>query len=195
MSITPLDIQQKRFRTSWKGLDRSEVDHFLNLIASEIETLNRELNELREDTSRQRRLLDEYRAREGAIKETMITAQRVTEEITDNAKKEADIIIGRAELEAEKLVEGAQERLTEILGDIAEAKRQRTMMLSELRGVVDAHVKLISLAEQSAERPAMEEKLAVMRRPQQVQPVAPLGESADVDDADVQELPRTAPGR
>jgi cell division initiation protein len=194
MSITPLDIQQKRFRTAWKGLDRSEVDHFLNLIASEIETLNRELNELREDTSRQRRLLDEYRAREGAIKETMITAQRVTEEITDNAKKEADIIIGRAELEAEKLVEGAQERLTEILGDIAEAKRQRTVVLSELRGVVDTHTKLINLAEESAERPAMEENLAVMRRPQQVQPVAPLDEASEVDDADVQELPRTAPG-
>lgn len=195
MSITPLDIQQKRFRAVWRGLDRAEVDGFLNLIASEFEALNRELNELREDTHRQRRLLDEYRSREAAIKETMITAQRVTEEITENAKKEAEIIIGRAELEAEKLVEQAQERLTELLRDIADAKRQRVQFRSELRGVLDTHRRLLDIADDAEARPKVEENLAVMRRPA---PVAPLGKAegfAEAEDADVQEMPRTVPGR
>src|SRR5690606_8278989 len=100
MHITPLDIQQKRFRMAWRGLDKAEVDAYLNLVASELEKLTGELNSMREDQRRQKRLIDEYREREQALKETMITAQRVTEEITQNAKKEADIIIGRAELEA-----------------------------------------------------------------------------------------------
>ena len=89
MSITPLDIQQKRFRLAWRGFEKSEVDGFLNLVASEVECLNRELNELREEHNRQNRLLEEHRSREQAIKETMVTAQKVTDEIT---KEQEDAI-------------------------------------------------------------------------------------------------------
>lgn len=164
MSITPLDIQQRNFRSAWRGLDKAEVDAFLNLVANEFETLTREVNELREEQRHQARMLDEYRAREKAIQDTMVTAQRVTEEITENAKKEADIITGRAELEAEKLVEAAQERLTEILGDIAEAKRQRAQFLSQVKGVVDTHQRLLEIADENEAEAGVENNLAVMRR-------------------------------
>lgn len=165
MNITPLDIQQKRFRLTWRGLDRAEVDAFLNLVASDVEKLVGEMNRMREEQDRQRRLIDEYRSREQALKDTMITAQRVSEEITANAKKEADIIVGRAELEAEKILENAQERLTDLLGDIAECKRQRSQFLSQLKGVVDTHEKLIRLAEEDEQRAGgVEENLAVMRK-------------------------------
>lgn len=165
MHITPLDIQQKRFRLAWRGLDKAEVDAFLNLVASELEKVTAELNSMREDQRRQKRLIDEYREREQALKETMITAQRVTEEITSNAKKEADIIIGRAELEAEKILENAQDRLTEMLGDISELKRQRAQFLGQLKGVVDTHQKLIKVAEDDENRGrGVEENLSVMRK-------------------------------
>jgi cell division initiation protein len=164
MTITPLDIQQKQFRTTMRGLDRAEVDHYLNVLANEFEKLNGEVNRLRDDSERSARLIEEYREREQALKETMITAQRVTEEITDNAKKEADIIIGRAELEAEKLIENAQDRLTELLGDIAELKRQRAQFLSQLKGVIDTHNKLIAVAEEHEAEHGIEKNLAVMKR-------------------------------
>lgn len=165
MHITPLDIQQKRFRMAWRGLDKAEVDAYLNLVASELEKLTGELNAMREDHRRQKRLIDEYREREQALKETMITAQRVTEEITQNAKKEADIIIGRAELEAERLLENAQERLTDLLGDIGELKRQRAQFLGQVKGVVETHQKLLRLAEEDEQRGHnVEENLAVMRK-------------------------------
>lgn len=184
MHITPLDIQQKRFRTAWRGLDRAEVDAFLNLVASEFEKLIHEVNQLREDTRRQKRMLDEYRDRERALKETMITAQRVTEEITAAAKKEADIIIGRAELEAEKLLENAQERLTELLSDIAELKRQRAQFLSQVKGVVETHQRLLQIAEEDEQSLGLEEKLAVMRKPK------PMAAPQPADTEATSELPR-----
>jgi len=162
--ITPLEVQQKRFSVRFRGLDRAEVDAYLNVLATELEALTRELHELREGETRSRRLLDEYRARESAIKETMITAQRVTEELHENAKKEADILIGRAELEAEKLLERAQGRLTELLSDIAEAKRQKAQLHASLKGVLDGHAKMIAISEEADREPGIEEKLAVMRR-------------------------------
>ena len=163
MTMTPLDIQQRRFRTTWRGLDKVEVDAFLNLVASDFESLVREVNDLKDDQQRSRRLLDEFRSREQAIKDTMISAQRVTEEITANAKKEAEIIMGRAELEAERLLEQAQERLTDLLGEIAEAKRQRTLLLSQIQGIVDTHQKLLELANDD-DGHHIEKNLSVIRR-------------------------------
>jgi cell division initiation protein len=162
MSITPLDIQQKRFRTTMRGFAPGDVDAFLNLVAAEFEKMNAERIRLAEDNERQQRMIDEYRDREAALKETMITAQRVTEEIKDSAKKEAEIIIGRAELDAERLLEQAQDRMTELLGEIAELKRQKVQFLEQLKGVIRSHEKLVELAETGD---GIEENLTVMRRP------------------------------
>lgn len=166
MAITPLDIQQQRFRTRFGGgLDKAEVDAFLTAVAAEVERLIRENNELRDEQRTLRRLVEDYRAREEALKETMITAQRVTEEIKRAADKEADIILGRAELEAERIKEQAQQRLTELLAEISEAKRQRTQFLAQLRGLLNTHQRLVDVAESDeAQQPKVEENLAVMRK-------------------------------
>ena len=165
MPITPLDIQQQRFRTRFGGgLDKLEVDAFLNAVAAEVERLLRETHALTDDVRAQRRLIDDYRAREEALKETMITAQRVTEEIRHAAEKEADIIIGRAELEAERIKEKAQSRLTELLSDISELKRQRAQFLAQLQGLLHTHERLLAVAEAEEQQPKLEENLAVMRK-------------------------------
>jgi cell division initiation protein len=155
MGLTPLDIQQQRFRTRFGGgLDKAEVDAFLNLVASEMEKLVRENNELREEQRATRRLLEDYRSREDALKETMITAQKVTEDIKRAAEKEADIIVGRAELDAERILERAQERL----------KRQRAQFLAQTKAVVDQHRALLAVAEDDEGAHRLEENLAVLRK-------------------------------
>ncbi len=175
MPITPLDIQQQRFRTRFGGgLDKVEVDAFLNAVAAEVERLIRENNELREEERTLKRLLDDHRAREEALKETMITAQRVTDEIKKGAEKEADIIIGRAELEAERIQEQAVQRRSDLLLEIAELKRQRAQFMAQLRGVLNTHHKLLDVSEEENAR-GVEENLAVMRRtPARPAPVSTL---------------------
>jgi cell division initiation protein len=173
MPITPLDIQQQRFRTRFGGgLDKAEVDAFLNAVAAEVERLIRENNELREDQRVLKRLLDDHRAREEALKETMITAQRVTDEIKKGAEKEADIIIGRAELEAERIQEQALQRRSELLAEIAELKRQRAQFLGQLKGLLNTHQKLVEVAEEDASATRVDENLAVMRKRPAPAPVA-----------------------
>ena len=165
MSLTPLDIQQQRFRTRFGGgLDKAEVDAFLNLVAGELEKVVRENTELREEQRATRRLLEDYRSREDALKETMITAQKVTEDIKRVAEKEAAIIVGRAELDAERMLERAQERLTELLQDIAELKRQRAQFLAQTKAVVDQHRALLAVAEDDEGAHRLEENLAVLRK-------------------------------
>ncbi len=179
MALTPLDIQQQRFRTRFGGgLDKTEVDAFLNLVASEVEKLVRENNELKDDTRVMKRLLEDYRAREEALKSTMITAQKVTDEIKRGAEKEADIILGRAELEAERILDNAQERLTELLRDIGELKRQRAQFLSLIKATIDQHHALINVAESEGSG-KLEDNLAVLRKRQAPPPVSTVPAAAN----------------
>lgn len=182
MAITPLDIQQQRFRTRFGGgLDKAEVDAFLNAVAAEVERLIRETNEIKDEARTSRRLLDDHRAREEALKETMITAQRVTAEIRKGAEKEADIIIGRAELEADRIKEQAVHRRSELVTDIAELKRQRAQLLGQLRGMLLTHQRLLDVAEQEDHNPNVED-LAVMRaRPQGNRAASSVTPIADSD--------------
>jgi cell division initiation protein len=164
MALTALDIQQQRFKARFGGgVDRNEVDAFLSLVANEFERLQRENGELREQERASRRIVDEYRTREDALKETMITAQRVTDDIKRAASKEAEIILGRAELEADKILERAQERLTDLLRDIGELKRQRAQLVSQLKATIEQHRALVAVAEDEG-RHGLEENLAVLRK-------------------------------
>ncbi|MBI5498542.1 MAG: DivIVA domain-containing protein [Deltaproteobacteria bacterium] len=165
MKITPLDIQQQRFRTGWRGLDRAEVDAFLNLVASEFEALIRENHDLKEELRRARNLIDQFREREQALKDTMITAQKITEDIKHAARKDAEIVVGQAELEAEKILQNAHSRLITIIDDIHELKRQRALLRENLRSVLDTHHKLLEVhKEEELETRAIEDKLKALPR-------------------------------
>ncbi len=143
MNITPLDITQKQFRKSFRGYDPEEVEAFLSLVAVEFEALVKEVNALRETSQRKDDELAEHRGRERALQETLVTAQKASEEIRDAARKEAEITISDAELQAEKIVQGAHARFLRIVDDINELKRQRVQFESQLRMLVDSHLKLI----------------------------------------------------
>lgn len=162
MKITPLDIQQHIFKNAFLGgYEKKEVDEFLDLVKGEIEKLVVENNQLKSELRRKENDLSEFAAREKVLKDTMITAQKITEDIKQNAKKEGELIISQAEIQAGKIIKTAQDRLNEIIDDINELKRQRVMFESNLRSLVDKHYKLLEITrdEEVGEVP-LEDKLS-----------------------------------
>ncbi|HEX9291194.1 MAG TPA: DivIVA domain-containing protein [Anaeromyxobacteraceae bacterium] len=147
MEITPLDITQKSFGRALRGFDREEVEAFLALVASEFEGLVREVQTLRADARRKDEDIAELRSRERALQETMITAQKACEEIREAARKEAEITLSEAELQAEKIVQGAHQRYLRVVDDIHEMKRQRAQFESGVRAIVEGHLKLLETFE------------------------------------------------
>jgi cell division initiation protein len=143
MKITPLDITQKSFGRTLRGLDRQEVEAFLALVASEFEALVKDVQSLREERRRQDEDIAELRSRERALQETMITAQKACEEIREAARKEAEITLSEAELQAEKIVQSAHQRYLRIVDDINEMKRQRVQFETGVRSMVQGHLKLL----------------------------------------------------
>jgi cell division initiation protein len=155
MNITPLDITQKTFRKGFRGFDPEEVEAFLALVAVEFEALVKETLALRDDNQRKAEEIAEFRSRERALQETLVTAQKASGEIRDAARKEAEITISDAELQAEKIVQGAHSRFLRIVDDINELKRQRVQFEAGVRSLVESHLKLI----EAFHEPAREEAL------------------------------------
>lgn len=163
MKLTPLDIQQQRFAVRFRGFDVREVDLFLEQMANTLEQLQRENEAFKEDIRRLRLESQGYRKREETFKRAMIHSQKVLEHMKANAEKNAELIIAEAELKADKIVSHAQGRLTRLLEDIAELKRQRVQIEAELRAVLDAHGKLLEIGRESMQAQDVSDgKLAVL---------------------------------
>jgi cell division initiation protein len=145
MRITPIEIQQHQFKTRLLGYDTAAVDHFLEMLADELERLHKQNNELKESLARTRTALEQMRDREKALQETLMTAQQVTEELKENARKEAEIMVAEAHIEGEQVVREAAERRVQLLSEIQELKRQKISFEGRLRSMIDGHLKLLDL--------------------------------------------------
>jgi len=158
MKVTPLDIQQKRFHVAFRGFERTEVEAFLDVVREEMEGLVREVTELREfhDTYDER--MRDYRDREDTLKSTMITTHKLAEDIRENARKEAQLMVKDAELKYQQTLERAREEKLRLESEILELRRQKHHFLQDMRKVIQLHQEMVNfeeaVGEATAEKPA-----------------------------------------
>ncbi|AJE03964.1 DivIVA domain-containing protein [Geobacter pickeringii] len=148
MKITPLDIQQQQFKGKMLGgLDPEDVDGFLQMVAQEMEGLVRENTELREQCRKAAADVEQMARQEKDLREAMLAAQKITEEMKANAQKEASLVISEAEMKAEKLLVDAERRLAQLGNQIQELRRQKVQFESSFKSLLDTHYKMLSLDE------------------------------------------------
>ena len=176
MRITPLDFRQQRFKKAMRGYDRAEVAAFLTEAADDYEQALLEIDHLREDVKRLEALLAEHREREANLRNTLMTAQRLADEIRLNAQNEAKVIVREAEGRADLLLQKAQERLGEVEHDINELRLRRR----NVEGTIEASIQALYSAlefihKQDQER---DEKI-LLHRPKQHEGAAPQPQSIE----------------
>jgi cell division initiation protein len=178
MRLTPIDVQQQQFGKVFRGYDQREVQRFLDLVATQLGELNKENLELKGELRRLERELSEHRDREETLREAMLTAQRAIDEIREQAKKEAQLVVTEAEVRAEKVLHSAHARVTKIIDDINELRRQRVRAMEELRGVLSTHNKLLDSYSEENDATGREASVTVFER---VRPPPPpvLRDAAD----------------
>ncbi|HET6344190.1 MAG TPA: DivIVA domain-containing protein [Myxococcota bacterium] len=164
MKLSPIDIQQQQFSRAWRGYEPREVHHFLDMLAQEMAALVRENTDLKGEARRVQRELDELRSREQSLKDAMLTAQRAIDEVRDQARKEAELIVGEAEMRSEKILHNANTKVTKILEEVNDLRRQRVRFLEELRGVVNTHARLLDVHAQEARENPPEASVTVLER-------------------------------
>ena len=165
MKISPMDIQRQAFGRQLRGFNREDVRTYLNLIAEEVAALQRERDALALEVQGLRSLIDEHRERETILKNTLLTAQRVSEEIRDNARKQGESVVKEAEMQADRLLELAQNRAHDVERGILELRAHRSALQTDIRALITRLTRLLDLQEEAE----VEDNLRFLKRREEAQ--------------------------
>jgi cell division initiation protein len=136
MRITPLDIQQKHFPIKFRGFHAEEVSSFLELIREEIEDLLRENASFKEMIQKSDEEVRRFRDMQDVLGRTLQEAHQVADEYRIHARREADILVEKAEEKAAEMVVKAHEQALAINEEIAELKMIRKRFHEDMRGML-----------------------------------------------------------
>lgn len=158
MDLTPVDITQREFRRRFRGLDPVEVRSFLEGVADELQRLLKECALKDEYIQKLGAQLQAYQGQEDSLRKALVAAQRLTEEMEENAQKEAALILKETELKAENLLERAHLKLAQLQGEIAELKQRKGLFEAQLRAAITLHLDLLEAGQGEEESPPQAEE-------------------------------------
>ena len=121
MNVSPLDLRQQRFRKAFRGFDPVEVTSFLAAVADDYEQALRETDRLRQDLMRMEAVLNQHREHERNLQATMMTAQKLSDDIKGNADAEGRRIVAAADADAKRIMREAEGR-SELLLEKTQAR-------------------------------------------------------------------------
>jgi cell division initiation protein len=125
MNVSPLDLRQQRFKTSLRGFDKVEVTSFLLAAADDYEQALREADRLRQEITRLDAIVNENREHERGLKNTLMAAQRLADDIKANAEEEARRLVRDAQARSDLIIEKMQARLEDVQREIDGLKLKR----------------------------------------------------------------------
>lgn len=148
MPVTPLDILQKQFAPSRKGgYEAEEVHRFLDDVRESLEAALKENLRLREELLSRERDLADLRAESGEVKEALLMARRLVNEMEASARREADLLVGEARLEAERILATAHDEQRSLQEQIIRLRSARIHHVSQLRALLVAQEQMLDALE------------------------------------------------
>ena len=161
MRITPLDIRKQTFTKAFRGLDPDQVAAFLEQVANEFEALVQSTDETATKLKVFEGELDHYRRIEKTLNETLLTAQRATDEARVNAQKEAELIIKDAQLRAGRYEHDARKRVYTLEAELITLKSQRDSFFARFRAMLKTQMGLLdTISEDLGSKKAMARAMA-----------------------------------
>ena len=151
MHLTALDIQKQTFSTKLRGFHSDEVRAYLHLVAEEVERLVRDVDRLSRENAMLREDLEDHSHREQILKDTLLSAQKVSEDVRATAQKDAELIVKDAELLSERLISQAMQRVADLEKAIQDLKIERKVARNKLQSILDVVQQMVVLdAEEEA---------------------------------------------
>ena len=157
MKISAIDIKKQKFKKSFKGYDVVEVEAYLDTVANQIETLfkdNEDLKEkIRQIESEKENLNHEiqiYRDNEKTFQKAIVKSQDMSEEVLENAKKRAELIIKESEIISTKIRLQAKEEIMHLRQELEDLRIKNENIIEDIKNYLIE--KLNSIEEYSKNR-------------------------------------------
>jgi len=145
MRITPLDIRKQPFPRVFRGCDSHAVYSFLELVAGEYEVLIRQNNEFATQIKCLEEQLGKYTGIERVLNDTLMSAQRSSDEARVNAQKEAELIIKDAQIRADRYEGEARQRVNALESEIISIRNQRDSFLARFKSMLSTQLNLLEV--------------------------------------------------
>ena len=134
MALTPVEIRHMTPGTGLFGYKRAAMDRLLDEIASSFEDVWRERADLADKIEQLETDLVRFRELEALLRATLVSAERSAAEMKEQARREADLVLGEAHAEARAVQRQARaenERL------VADSRRLKAQLRAALEGIED----------------------------------------------------------
>jgi cell division initiation protein len=151
MDITPLDVSKKQFSTAFRGYDLREVDTFLEMVTLEMEDLARRNHGLKEALAKKEGEIQEIKARENSLRNTLEGLQQILQEERTRAEQKGKQVIREAELKAAGIVNQAREEQASLRNGNEHLQRMRREFLAKLGSLVESYKKIVDQDQQLLE--------------------------------------------
>ncbi len=138
--ITPLDIQNKEFKKSFKGYNIRSVDEFLDEIIEDYEKVYKENIELKDRVNMLADQIRQYNTLEETLKNTLIVAQTTADEITSSARQKSENIIEDAEIQRQRLLNLAREEVRSIKNEYESFKKEIFIFKTRYKSFIEAQL-------------------------------------------------------
>ena len=180
MKVSPLDLRQVKFRKTFRGFDRAEVMALMAEVADDYENALREVDKLQQEVAKMEALLGHHREHERDLRNTLLTAQKLSDEFRANAEAQARQIIREAEGRSDLLLHKTQARLEDVQREIDGMKLKRREVENSLEASIATLRSTLDFVREQEQR-EREEKIR-LHRPRQAEPpsvpLAPLAPHA-----------------
>ena len=147
--ITPLELARLDLPCRFFGFSPQSVQEIVDRCKEELQTLRDETSALRAENQSLQARLDSFVLQEKTLTETLVLAQRASDDAKSLAHKEADLIREKALQQASDAQRDAEVTIFKLHYEIDRLKREHAQILARVRSTIEEHLRLIEQAEQA----------------------------------------------
>lgn len=165
MTISKIDLLNRKFSKRVWGYAPEEVDQLMTEVAEMLGVVAEERKNLIKKVKRMEASVEEFRQRDETLRDTLMSTQKMVDDIKSGAQREAQLILDEARAKAEGMVQQGHNRLAQLYEDIENLKRQRSQFEIQLRGLLETHLRVLDSEDPAENRlESLESKLKFMRK-------------------------------
>lgn len=178
MRLSPIDIEHMEFPRGTGGYQKRHVRDFLERVAAEVADLLREMQAMQNELDTARSRISELQTAEAELQRAVIAAERIGNEIKENAKREAKLILDEAERLRERRVADLDGEVSRTRAELDRLLRERGLFREQFRGLLQAYMRSLEAIESTGStlrEPRAVEAPQPDEMPEEERPVAEAG--------------------
>ena len=132
--LTPQEVSEHAFaKASFGGYNMAMVDEFLDVLTEDYTTLYKENATLKAKMKVLVDKVEEYRSTEDAMRKALLTAQKMADDLVDEAKQKRDKLLQNAEADAKARIGEIQQEIRDEQLRLAAAQNATAAYVSKLK--------------------------------------------------------------